>query len=586
MWGARSAGRVVVLLALLPQVCRGGRKKHFEDGEPVELYANKVGPYVNPSETYNYYDLPFCRPADMGRAHQSLGEVLKGDEQTHAALFDVRFKKDVKMAELCKLKYDSRQVEQMRHAIKGDYYFEFLIDKLPMWGFVGETKTANGTEISFLFTHLHIHLAYNGDQVIEASVSTDATLESKLEAGTPTAFTYSVSWTPTRVPYSKRMEKYAKASFLPMHLEIHWFSIINSFVTVILLTGFLATIMMRVLKNDFVKYERDVEADEDDDESGWKMIHGDVFRFPQRVSLLCSVVGVGTQVCALMVSFFLLGVAGVFHPHNGGSVHVAIVALYALTAAIAGYASATLFRKMQGKNWVRNVVQTSILLALPFFGIFFFENSVAWYYDVTTALPFPTIVLMVTIWSLVTFPLTVFGAITGRQSTPPEFDAPCRTTKIPREIPVLPWYRQTTVQMGLAGLLPFSAIYIEIYYIFASVWGHKTYTVYSILFIVFVLLIMVTSFINIALTYFQLAAEDHHWWWRSVFNGGSTGVFIYAYSFFYWVYRSEMDGFVQASFFFGYMAIVCYAFFLMLGAVGFLSSLVFVRYIYRSVKCD
>ena len=39
--------------------------------------------------------------------------------------------------------------------------------------------------------------------------------------------------------------------------QIHWFSIINSCVTVLLLTGFLATILMRVLKNDFVKYTQD-----------------------------------------------------------------------------------------------------------------------------------------------------------------------------------------------------------------------------------------------------------------------------------------------------------------------------------------
>lgn len=27
--------------------------------------------------------------------------------------------------------------------------------------------------------------------------------------------------------------------------------------------------------------------------------------------------------------------------------------------------------------------------------------------------------------------------------------------------------------MIMAGFLPFSAIYVELYYIFASVWGHK-----------------------------------------------------------------------------------------------------------------
>ena len=88
---------------------------------------------------------------------------------------------------------------------------------------------------------------------------------------------------------------------------------------------------------------------------------------------------------------------------------------------------------------------------------------------------------------------------------------------------LLSFYLQLTWCLGTAGFLPFSAIYIELYYIFASVWGHKVYTIYSILFIVFIILIIVTAFITIALTYFQLAVEDHRWWWRSFMCGGSTG---------------------------------------------------------------
>jgi hypothetical protein len=56
-------------------------------------------------------------------------------------------------------------------------------------------------------------------------------------------------------------------------VQIHWFSIVNSCVTVLLLTGFLATILMRVLKNDFIKYTnvRDDEALDDAEETGWKV---------------------------------------------------------------------------------------------------------------------------------------------------------------------------------------------------------------------------------------------------------------------------------------------------------------------------
>ncbi|GKB35163.1 transmembrane 9 superfamily member 3-like protein [Tanacetum coccineum] len=83
------------------------------------------------------------------------------------------------------------------------------------------------------------------------------------------------------------------------------------------------------------------------------------------------------------------------------------------------------------------------------------------------------------------------GGIAGKNSKA-EFQAPVRTTKYPREIPPLPWYRKTAPQMAMAGFLPFSAI----------------------LFIVFIILLIVTAFITVALTYFHLAAEDPKWWWR------------------------------------------------------------------------
>ena len=41
------------MLAPLPQ---------FEEKEKLALWYNKVGPYNNPQETYQYFDLPFCRP--------------------------------------------------------------------------------------------------------------------------------------------------------------------------------------------------------------------------------------------------------------------------------------------------------------------------------------------------------------------------------------------------------------------------------------------------------------------------------------------------------------------------------------------
>lgn len=84
--------------------------------------------------------------------------------------------------------------------------------------------------------------------------------------------------------------------------------------------------------------------------------------------------------------------------------------------------------------------------------------------------------------------------------------------------------------MVVGGFLPFSAISVELYYIFATLWGREQYTLYGILFIVFVILLNVTACISIALTYFQLSSEDYRWWWRSLMCGGSTSIFVFGYA--------------------------------------------------------
>lgn len=72
---------------------------------------------------------------------------------------------------------------------------------------------------------------------------------------------HSVKWEPTDVKFSRRFERYLDYNFFEH--QIHWFSIFNSFMMVIFLTGLVSLILMRTLRNDYAKYRReedDVEA--------------------------------------------------------------------------------------------------------------------------------------------------------------------------------------------------------------------------------------------------------------------------------------------------------------------------------------
>lgn len=510
-----------------------------------------------------------------------------------ATEYDLSFKVSKERIVLCTQSFDTSDLDEFRKAVIKDYYFQFVYDDLPIWGYVGKTEeSTDGTVPTklYLFTHFNFEIAYNGDRIIEINVSTDPAsvvdISKGVDGPVPAEFSYSVTWKETATPFEKRMDKYRKYQFLKQHLEIHWFSIVNSCVTVLLLTGFLATILMRVLRADFVKYAgNNMEEPEDMDESGWKFVHGDVFRFPPARSLFCACVGAGTQLLVLGFCVFGLALVGAFYPYNRGAMFSALIFLYALTAGVAGYSSASYYRQMGGTKWVTNLMLSAFIFCGPLFFTFSINNSIAWAYGSTAAFPFGTIIVIGLLWCLVTLPLTVLGGVLGKNNRT-EFYSPCRTNKYPREIPEMPWYRTSVPQMIMAGFLPFSAIYIELYYIFASIWSLKVYTIYSILFIVFCILIVVTAFITIALTYFQLAAEDHRWWWRSFLCGGSTGLFVYAYAFYYYSARSDMSGLMQAAFYFGYNALVCLAFFLMLGYVGWRSSLTFIRRIFREVKVE
>ncbi|CAI9272127.1 unnamed protein product [Lactuca saligna] len=552
---------VALLLVFRIQEVRSGASDHkYKEKEEVPIYANKVGPFHNPSETYRFFDLPFCLPAHLKEKPEALGEVLNGDRLVSAP-YKLPFMVEKDSEIVCRKTLTKGEVFKFRSAVAKDYYFQMYYDDLPFWGFLGKVekdKNDPSEERYYLFKHLHFEIHYNKDRVIEINAKADpnAVVDLTEDKEVEVEFMYTVRWKETNIPFENRMEKYSQSSSQPHHLEIHWFSIINSCVTVLLLTGFLATILMRVLKNDFVKYAHDEEAADDQEETGWKYIHGDVFRYPKYKSLFAAALGSGTQLFSLALFIFGLALVGVFYPYNRGALFTALVVIYALTSGIAGYTAASFYHQLEGTNWVRNLLLTGCLFCGPLFLTFCFLNTVAIAYTATAALPFGTIVVIVLIWSLVTSPLLVLGGIAGKNSKA-EFQAPVRTTKYPREIPPLP-----------------------------CVWGHRIYTIYSILFIVFIILLIVTAFITVALTYFQLAAEDHEWWWRSFLCGGSTGVFIYGYCLYYYYERSDMSGFMQTSFFFGYMACICYGFFLMLGMIGFRAALFFVRHIYRSIKCE
>lgn len=55
-------------------------------------------------------------------------------------------------------------------------------------------------------------------------------------------------------------------------------------------------IMIRTLRRDIARYNSSETIEEAVEESGWKLVHGDVFRSPSKLNLFAAVVGSGVQI--------------------------------------------------------------------------------------------------------------------------------------------------------------------------------------------------------------------------------------------------------------------------------------------------
>jgi transmembrane 9 superfamily protein 2/4 len=76
------------------------------------------------------------------------------------------------------------------------------------------------------------------------------------------------------------------------------------------------------------------------EETGWKLVHADVFRPPtERPMLLCVFVGTGAQLTTMAIVTIAFAAVGFLSPANRGSLMIAVLLTYVLCGAVAGKAA-------------------------------------------------------------------------------------------------------------------------------------------------------------------------------------------------------------------------------------------------------
>jgi transmembrane 9 superfamily protein 2/4 len=216
--------------------------------------------------------------------------------------------------------------------------------------------------------------------------------------------------------------------------------------------------------------------------------------------------------------------------------------------------------------------------------LFFVLNLFIWGEKSSGAVPFTTLFILLLMWFGVSVPLVFVGAYFGYKR--PAVQHPTKTNLIPRSIPEQPWYMSAAFSILVGGILPFGAVFIELFFILSSIWLHQYYYVFGFLMLVLLILLVTCAEITIVMTYFQLCGEDYNWWWRSFLTSGASGLYLFLYSIIYMLTKMVMTRGVSIFLYVGYMLIASYAFFVLTGTVGFFASFFFVRTIYAAVKVE
>lgn len=628
----------------------------YREGQQVPVFVDRLTPspsyddeQVHSVLSFDYYTeaFHFCKPGTIESQSESLGSVLFGD-RIQSSPFEFRMKQD----EECKTfrscgpqEFSAVDAEFVNLRIMQNFIVNLLVDGLPAGELVTDTTTGDsfynpGASLGFvheetpvLNNHFDFLIDYHeaapgefrvvGVEVVPwtdrdakdlgdgrgecVSPETSMPLELSDNSETPgVVFTYSVRWQESPTQFATRWDKY-------LHVydpKIHWFSLINSTIIVVFLSGMVFVILVRTLRKDITRYNKldafvleDLsngrnDGDFDDtvqEDSGWKLVHGDVFRPPKRPLILAILVGNGAQLFMMTGFTIAFALLGFLSPSNRGGLGTVMVLLYTLFGGIGGFVASYTYKSLGGSDrWREVMALTPTALPALVFGTFFLLDLFLWAKGSSGAVPFTTMLVIIGIWFLISVPLSVAGSWLGFKRK--GIEAPVRTNQIPRQIPeasvvgdsslLLRLMARPVPAMLITGVPPFVAMFFELYFIMASLWSAKVYYMFGFLFVCFGLMVVTVATVTVLAVYFQLCAENYHWQWRSFAVGGACAIYVFLNALVFWARRLSFGSLTSAVLYLGYSTLIGLLVFVMTGTVGFVSSYVFVHRIYRSIKVD
>lgn len=432
-------------------------------------------------------------------------------------------------------------------------------------------------------------------------------------------YTYAVYWREDKsVSHENRWDLYYENDNSATSRNIHWISLVNSIVLVCLVSLVVAVVLVRFLRTDLKASPLIPTAEVKGEPASynlWQSLSNVAIQKPMGAFLLSCLCAAGVQTIIAMMGVVVIFVlnsklslgsgtsSSIFFENHQSAVFSTSLLFLLASGYVSAYIGIILHKLLSNEHPNTQFPFSKICrlgcffaggLPLSLLTAILFINLFVWAKESSNALPFGTIVVLILMFTLIQIPLGILGSFHGNKFTflnkscfinsysPPDKGFVKRNSN-------KTLFFRPVLSVIAFGLIPFGIVYVDLLFIFNSVWLEKTtfYYMYGFLLLTTVLLLIVVAESTIVATYITLSVfKNPDWQWLCFQVGSSIGWYIYAYTTYYFIRYLLMSDIVSVLIYFAYMALVSAAVGVAGGAVGVITATIFIRKIYGAIKMD
>jgi hypothetical protein len=311
------------------------------------------------------------------------------------------------------------------------------VRKLPDTFAIGVVSRDNQ---SLVFSHHRFTIHQNNNHIVEVKITPEKPVALKRLSNIE--FTYTVDWQATVKKYRERYDRYCDVGFAKA--EVRGYAVVNSFVLVLLLCLLVGFIVVKFVNADSRKLEteRNQFQSEQRGDSGWKLLHADVFRAPAAPAALAMLIGLGSQALFALFGFVVANLLFRLFMRYNSTLIVGFI-VYALSALVGGYFSGHFYRRWSNsRDWIVQTFATACFGPILFLVLRIVIAIPSYLMGAGQTIHYATFFSGVLFFLVSVLPLTFVGAIIGRHWFFTSEDE-TRIGLSPRAIPATPIYLRT-----------------------------------------------------------------------------------------------------------------------------------------------